>query len=155
VACSGPQDLDLTVLRERRERAYREARVPARVHRRGGSGSNSGGLWRLLGDGVSTTVCRKSWRSRGLGLRRGPRPGGEAGSGWRSSGWQCASASGRARRSTADKTMKRGQGEAPGRGRKVGGEGKRLAHRGRRIGVEMPAGVRSSDDKSRQPGGVK
>jgi hypothetical protein len=27
---------------------------------------------------------------------------------------------------------------------------KRLAHRGRRIGVEMPAGERSSDDKFRR-----
>jgi hypothetical protein len=49
-------------------------------------------FWWILGDGVSTTVCRKSWRSRGFGLRQGPRPGEGAGRGWRSSGRQCASA---------------------------------------------------------------
>jgi hypothetical protein len=49
-------------------------------------------FWWILGDGVSTAVCRKSWRSRGFGLRQGPRPGKGAGRGWRSSGRQCASA---------------------------------------------------------------
>jgi hypothetical protein len=31
------------------------------------------------------------------------------------------------------------------------GEGESLVHRGRRIGMEMPAGVRSSDDQFRRP----
>jgi hypothetical protein len=35
--------------------------------------------------------------------------------------------------------------------RGLGGEREHGAHRGRRIGMEMPAGVRSSDDKFHRP----
>jgi hypothetical protein len=35
--------------------------------------------------------------------------------------------------------------------RGLGGEREHGAHRGRRIGMEMPAGARSSDDKFRRP----
>jgi hypothetical protein len=75
VACSGPQDLDLTVLRERRERAYREARVPVRVRRRCAQGSNSGGAAagpgrrRCHDDDQEDTASSKTWSALSISSR--------------------------------------------------------------------------------------
>jgi hypothetical protein len=48
------------VLRERRERAYREARVPASFLRRGGSGSTPAGFWLPLVDDEAMTRFGRS-----------------------------------------------------------------------------------------------
>jgi hypothetical protein len=77
---------------------------------------------RVSGNCEVTTVFSVAWGTRERGRRRDSLPVEGVGGGWSSYGRRCASAAGRARRSTADKTRKRGHGEAPGQGRKVGGK---------------------------------
>jgi hypothetical protein len=58
------------------------------------------------------------------------------------------------RRIAAEEFRRRGQGEAPGRGRKVGGDREHGVHRGCRIGAVMPADVRGSGERFCRPGGA-
>jgi hypothetical protein len=57
------------------------------------------------------------------------------------------------RRMAAEEFRRRGQGEAPGRGRKVGGDREHGVHRRCRIPSEMSAGTSWSGDKFCQPCG--
>jgi hypothetical protein len=100
-------------------------------------------------DGVQgVTAMSNAWSSSSISSREGGEDRLERFRAAVTLGWRWR------RRIAAEEFRRRGQGEAPGRGRKVGGDREHGVHRGCRIGAVMPADVRGSGERFCRPGGA-